>query len=510
MTRETRNPLLKNLMEQCPFPHPVRDLHVAETHISRILLTGDYVYKFKKPVDLGFVDFTTLEKRKHFCDEELRLNRRYNDELYLDVVAITGTVESPTLDGEGKPFEYAVKMKQFPEETLLARVIERDELRPRHFDQLAIDIARFHERFAIAAPDSSFGSPETVLKPIDENFRQLFDAITDDADLRSRLDALECWSKEEFSRLTPALQQRKRGGFVRECHGDMHLGNMILRNDRIILFDCVEFNESFRWVDLISEVAFCVMDLQYRGHGEFAHRFLNRYLEETGDYRGMDLFRFYLTYRALVRAKVAGIRLHQDGLTTEESEQIRQECAGYVSLAERFIKKHQQTLSITHGFSGSGKTWGTQTIVDQEGAIRIRSDVERKRLFGLRPEEKSDSVIGDDFYSAEATERTYRVLREEAASLIDAGYSVIVDATFLDQHRRTQFRQLAENLGVPFHILSFQASDDVLRERIRERHAEGRDSSEADLAVLEHQWRTAEPLTEEETPYVRLQAPPKG
>ncbi|QDU82404.1 Phosphotransferase enzyme family protein [Polystyrenella longa] len=467
---------------------------MMETHISWILLTGEFVYKFKKPVDLGFVDFTSLEKRKFYCEEELRLNSRFTEGLYLEVVCFTGPVEAPLINGPGDPLDYAVKMSQFPQESLLSHLVEQGKLQPEHIDRLAKTVANFHQQVNVADEKSPFGNLARIKEPVDENFRQLFSSMNNEAESKSRLEKLHSWSKKEHARLTSRFLKRKQDGFVRECHGDMHLGNMILWNGKVTLFDCIEFNESFRWIDVLSEVAFCVMDLMYRGHSELGHRFLNQYLEWTGDYSGMDLFPYYLAYRAMVRAKVAGIRGQQPGLTESERLKVRQESLGYLQLAEQFASKTQPVLMITHGFSGSGKTYGSQKLVDGLGAIRIRSDVERKRLHGLEQHESSQSAPGSDLYSTKATDRTYRVLEELAQILIEAGKGVIVDATFLKFDRRDQFRQLARQLQVPFRILDFAAPDNILKDRIMQRNATQQDASEADLEVLQLQRQAAEPL----------------
>jgi hypothetical protein len=224
---------------------------------------------------------------------------------------------------------------------------------------------------------------------------------------------------------------RKLTGYIRECHGDMHLGNMVLVDDRVVIFDGIEFNDAFRWIDVASDVAFLIMDLEDRGRPDFAHRFLNGYLEATGDYGMLRLLPFYLTYRALVRAKVAGIRLGQSSLSAEETAQAHEEFVSYLDLAERYTRPWRPRLFITHGVSGSGKTRHTQPLVEAIGAIRLRSDVERKRLFGLAPLEKSSGQRARDLYTAEATQRTYASLAQQAAGVLQAGFPVVVDATFL-------------------------------------------------------------------------------
>lgn len=481
--------LIQSLLHPEAYPHPVTRIELCETHISWVLLTGPFAYKIKKPVNFGFVDFSTLERRRFFCEEELRLNRRLAPQLYEAVVPITGTPEQPILDGRGEPLEFAVRMKQFSQEGLLSHLLERGELLPSHIDELARKVAEFHARIAVADSNSPFGTPERVRQPVRENFRHLL--ATNDA-LREQIRHLDAWCAQEFARREADFARRKESGCVRECHGDMHLGNMVLLDGAVTVFDGIEFNEAFRWIDVLSEVAFTAMDLRDRGRADLSARFLNASLEHTGDYAGLSVLRYYLVYRAMVRAKVAALRLRQ-----EDQPRLREEYRGYLDLAEWYTQPPTPKLLITHGLSGSGKTTGTQALVEADGAVRLRSDVERKRLFGLDPSVHEPRRAGE-LYSAAATERTYARLAELAEAVIHAGFNVVVDATFLKRAQREQFRRLAERLRVPFQILDFPADEATLRKRLLQRKRQGGDASDATLAVLERQLRTQEPLSPDE------------
>jgi aminoglycoside phosphotransferase family enzyme len=334
-----------------------------------VILTGRFAYKIKKPVNLGFLDFSTLERRRKYCEEELRLNRRLAPSIYLDVVPITGSADAPRLGGAGEPIEFAVRMRQFPQDALLSRVLAEGRLLPQHVDRLAREVAEFHARTAVAPADSLFGMPEQIEQPVLENYSRLFDAQLD-SDEHARIEKLRVWSCREFDRLRDKISARRRAGFVRECHGDMHLGNMILDGDDVMLFDCIEFNEHLRWIDVLSEVAFCAMDLEDRGRADFSHRFLNSYLEITGDYDGLVVLPFYLAYRALVRAKVARLRAGQPGVGADELRKLQAEVHGYLMLAELYTQPPRPFLVVTHGYSGSGKTTGTQSVIETLGVIR--------------------------------------------------------------------------------------------------------------------------------------------
>jgi aminoglycoside phosphotransferase family enzyme/predicted kinase len=458
---------------------------VLETHISYVLLTGKHAYKLKKAVDLGFLDFTTLASRRFFCEQELRLNRRLAPELYLDVVAITGTIDEPVIDGKGPVLEYAVKMREFPQDALASRVLDRNELGVAGIDMLAAKVAAFHATSQKAAADSTFGAPETILRAALANCKSLLAGAASPAERRT-IEALHTWTEREHAARNAAFRGRREGGFVRECHGDLHLGNIAVIDGEVTIFDCIEFNEQMRWIDVMSEVAFTAMDLQDRGHAELAHRFVNAYLEITGDYAGLSVLRFYLVYRALVRAKIALLRAIQ--LPPGEARApLYAERDGYLRLAEAYARSPEPAILITHGITGCGKTTLSQALLEQIGAIRIRTDVERKRLHGLAPTARSDAATARMLYGADATRRTYDHVLHLAASVAAAGFVAIVDGTFLRRWQRDRFRRLAAELGIPFVIVAFSASEGVLRRRVAERARRGTDASDADVAVLEHQ-----------------------
>lgn len=489
-------------MKPQSYPHEAGTIERIETHISTILLTGRYAYKIKKPLDLGFLDFRTIAARRHFCEEELRLNRRLAPDLYLDVVAICGTPDTPRLssrDAEGA-IEYAVKMKQFPQQSLLDCMLSSGRLTRLHVDELVRTVATFHAKVARTAGENRYGMPASVAAPMRQNFAQIRSFLKP-SEASKELDELERWSLAEHAALTPLMAQRRRDGHVRECHGDLHLGNIALVDGHIRVFDCIEFNPGLRWTDIAAEIGFLVMDFSARVRPDLGARFLNAYLEITGDYAAVRLLPYYLVYRAMVRAKVACIRSRQTGITTSQRDAAITEFAAYVHLARTFIDASQPCLLITCGVSGAGKTTATQPLIEQLGnlgAIRIRSDVERKRLHGLAGAVRNNAAVGTGMYAAAATRSTYEELYRLARLLIEAGWPAIVDAGFLLRSRRARFRALAAEAGVPFLLLDCHAEADELRRRVAQRQAIGSDASEATLAVLEYQFDTAEPLTADE------------
>jgi len=476
------------------YDHPVERCELIETHISWVILTGEYVYKIKKPVDFGFLNFSTLAKRKFYCEEELRLNRRLAPELYLEVIHLSGTSDTPILNGTDEPFEYGVKMLQFPQEMQLDHVLQRNELQPSMIDSIARLISNFHQNINVAGNDSHFGDPQHIWAPIEENFVQICEKVKDLKTLRL-LAGLYRWSLDSFEQLETTLEQRKRQGFIRECHGDLHLRNIAWYKDKSLAFDCLEFNDNFRWIDVINEIAFFVMDLHDHNQHELAQRFLNQYLELTGDYQGCLVLRFYMIYRAIVRAKVAAIRLGQLSEKPQEKEKVKQEFLNYLELASSYKINKTPCIIITRGMSASGKSTLSQPLLEKLSAIRIRSDVERKRLFNIKANKAAHEETGKGIYSADATQATYTKLYELAGHVIDSGFTVIIDATFFKSHQRQFFKQLAVEKQVGFIILEFTASNETLRKRIQSRT---NDVSDADLTVLENQIKNWQPIEPDE------------
>ena len=493
--------LAEALRDPAAFPHGVKAVAVRETHISWVFLTGEFAYKVKKPVRTNFLDFSTLEKRRRFCEEEVRLNRRFAPRIYLHVTPITGNPSAPIVGGDGPPIEYAVKMRQFSEAGLLKRMLMEDALKPDHIDELAEEVADFHELAERVQPGNQYGMPGTILREALENVETLRRLLPPQFD--PDLQIFQDWTLTNAEQLDGTFLARRRDGFVRECHGDLHLGNLVLLDDHVTLFDGIEFNPEFRWIDIVSDAVFAMMDLADRGRLDLANRFLNAYLERTGDYSALAVVPWYFIYRALVRAKVAAIRGSQPETTSQDRATVHQECLEYARLAKRFLHRPSPRLLITCGVSGSGKTTGTQDLIEQQGVIRVRSDVERKRLFGLAPDAPSGSALGEGIYTETATRRTYDRLADCARTGLAAGFSVVVDATFLRHDDRARFRRLAAERDVPFTILLFGEEESLLRSRVRTRTQLGSDASEGDVAVLERQLATRERLTPSEREHCR-------
>jgi len=479
--------LIAALQNPAVFPHPVTEFKLIETHISWVLLTGEFAYKIKKPVDFGFLNFTTLEVRKHFCEQELRLNQRLAADLYLEVLPITGSENAPKLGAGGQAIEYAIKMRQFPQQSLLDAVQARGELTLAHIDDLVGQIADFHYKTPQVSASHPLCSVQAISAPMRQNFAQIEPLLSDQAD-KAQLAALKAWLEASISRLTPHLAERGANGKVRECHGDLHLGNAILReNGQVALFDCIEFNEEFRLIDQALDAAFLAMDLETRGLQVLSHRFTNAWLEHTGDWQALPLLPLYKAHRALVRAKVGLFCLAQ-AQDAAQREKILAEYRAYIALAESYSVIPGRFLVILHGLSGSGKSHLARRLADESGALCLRSDVERKRLFGN----------AQDRYSEQANTKTYAHLHQLAEAALHAGYPVIIDAAYLKRSERAAARQIAENAAVPWRVLACEAPLSLIKQRISQRQQTGVDPSEANWQVVCAQQSFIEPLVDDE------------
>jgi len=474
--------LIGALQNPAVFPHPVTEFKLIETHISWVLLTGGFAYKIKKPMDFGFLNFTTLEARKHFCEQELRLNQRLAADLYLEVLPITGSENAPQLGGSGQAIEYAIKMRQFPQQSLLDAVQARGELTLAHIDDLACQIADFHYKTPQVSAAHPLCSVQAICAPMRQNFAQIEPLLEGEAD-KTQLAALKGWLEATIARLTPLLAERGASGKVRECHGDLHLGNAILReNGQVALFDCIEFNEEFRLIDQALDAAFLAMDLETRGLRVLSHRFTNAWLEHTGDWQALQLLPLYKAHRALVRAKVGLFRLGQEQ-DAAQREAILAGYRAYIALAESYSVIPTPFLVILHGLSGSGKSHLARRLADESGAICLRSDVERKRLCGK----------SQDRYSEQANTKVYAHLHQLAEAALHTGCSVIIDAAYLKRSEREAARQIAENAGMPWRVLACEAPLSLIEQRISQRQQTGVDPSEANWEVVCAQQTFIEP-----------------
>jgi aminoglycoside phosphotransferase family enzyme/predicted kinase len=410
-------------------------------------------------------------------------------------VPITGTERQPVIGGDGIAIEYAVKMRQFPQSSLLDNALARGDVAPGMIETLAQTIAAFHARLPPQNPADAAEFP--LLEPARENFEQMLPLLSAPADIAT-LSAVRDWTLHECTARAALLQTRAADGRIRECHGDLHLGNIALLKGVAVPFDCIEFNPALRWIDVINEVAFLMMDLDAHGHRDYAYLFINQYLEACGDYAGVVLLPLYSAYRAVVRAKVHLLRAAQPDLRAAQRLRAVAGYHRYMTVAAAYTHRRRAAIIITHGLAGAGKTTISGWVLAALGAIRLRSDVERKRLHGVAALAATGSEPGGGAYTDDATERTYDHLLRHAKAIAGAGFPVIVDAAFLKHKQRAAFRTLAAGLGIDFVIIDVRCGAAELRARISARHKCGADASEATLQVLDAQMLIREALTPDE------------
>lgn len=474
-----------------------KHVQLFETHISWVMVVGELAYKFKKAVHFDFLDFSTLSARHFYCKEELRLNCRLAPDIYLDVVPVTGNIEKPAIDQPGVPIEYVVKMRAFDQQSLWTHRLKNELISIAEIDALAQKIAAFHKNVGTASVDSPWGAPKLIYTIADENFIQIA-GLANASPERRKIQELRHWEMLQREKLNKAFKQRKAQGFVRECHGDLHSENILTLNGKVEVFDCIEFNEGMRWIDVMNDIAFICMDMQFRGRHDLATRFINLYLEMTGDYEGLSVLRYYQVQRALVRCKVALLRTAQLTAGSQSADTLDEQGEQYLNFAVDCIQLASPALIITHGYSGSGKSTLAGSLIELFGAIRLRSDVERKRMHGLDAMSSAKNVSEQGLYDPISTRRTYERLGTLARHVVESGYPVVVDATFLKREQRQLFAALATELGVPFFILDVHASKEIMRTRLASRAKLNQDPSDAGIDVLEYQLTHHDPLSDSE------------
>ncbi|WP_176053454.1 bifunctional aminoglycoside phosphotransferase/ATP-binding protein [Paraburkholderia caribensis] len=473
----------------CTYAHPAGRIIRIETHISIVYLAGRFAYKIIKPVAPGFADFTAPEARRGCCEAQVRLNRPLAQGLYLGVLPIKRRGRTLTLESGGRTVEHAVKMRRFDESGLFSSLARSGALSPHDVDRAAHRLAAWHRHAPRDAPLARYGSAALLKAQVDAVNASLQAGCNEPA-----LREIAAWCKQQLAQRAGAINRRRADGFVRACHGDLHLDNVMRWRGEVSMFDCIDFDDALRWIDIANDIAFLVMDLRARAGTRLSNRLLNRWLEATGDYAALDLMPLYVAYRALVRALVAYL-YSKNGLHPKAAAAAR-DAARYMDIAAAESKNPPPVLLLCHGFSGSGKSVASQALAESSGAVCLSSDVERKRLESTPA---ATTRLDATHYTQVARHAVYNHLIGLATSVLQAGYSVIVDATFLERRHRSAFFSLGERLGVPTRVLDFHAAPDILAERIVTRQRNRRDASDADTSTLSLQLATAEPLTSAET-----------
>ncbi|MGN6808467.1 MAG: AAA family ATPase [Trinickia sp.] len=478
--------MVRALQHASAYPHPAGHVVRIETHLSVIYLAGRYAYKIKKPVRFDFVDFSTREARSRSCREEFRLNRQFARPLYLSVVPVARRGRSFAFASCGQAAEYAVKMRRFDERGVFSALAARGELSTSDIDRLAQRLAQSHRHAPRNPPKHGFGTAACI--------REQVQVVLDSLDRQAPAlvpRPLRDWCEVEMTRLVEHFDARRTAGFVRGCHGDLHLANVVRRGQNVLMFDCIEFSDALRWIDIVTDLAFPVMDLLAYGQADRACRLLNGWVTATGDFAGLAALRLFVVYRALVRALVAVLKA-----AGSEHRGAVPEAARYLRVAERAAARQRPFLLLCHGFSGSGKSAASEALAPLIGAVRVSSDIERKRIAALSA--PGLAPLPAAAYTRESIDAQYEKLLSITDTLLLNGYPVIVDASFLKQAHRARFIELASTHAVPVWILDFQAKPARLERRIRTRLALADSPSDADLSVLRRQFANTQPLTDEE------------
>lgn len=482
--------LIEGLLDPSAYPHPTACIRLVETHISWVILTGPFVYKLKKPVALGFVDYSTLSLRRRSCEGEVRVSGRFAPALYLDVVPVTGTAERPRIGGDGPAIEWAVKLVQFDEADRLDARFEAGRLTAADCRRLGEAIAALEERLPVARPGDRWGTAEAVLAAAAVNMALLRTHL---AEASGRVGRLERWLSDRLAALAPLLRTRQAAGRIRECHGDLHLANIVLHEGRMTPFDAIEFSDTLRWIDVANDVAFLSMDLESRGRPDLAAHVVSGWVEAADDHGALALLPAYEAYRAVVRASIAAIRAGQ-GCTASRDEALR-----YLDLAERLALRERPALIVTSGVSGSGKSTVAADLVGALAGVRIRSDVERKRLVGMKPHERPDGAAATAaIYSDASTRRVYERLASLAGIALDAGTTAIVDAACTKRWQRNLLADVALARAAPLIWVVLDVPLDDALGRVEARRAGGGDPSDASAGVVRVQVATLEPIRDDE------------
>ena len=485
---------LQDLLMPASYPHRVERVQLIETPISWVLLTGPYAYKLKRPVALEYVDQRDAQRRAALCAEELRLNRRFAPQLYLGVRAIRRIAGGLRVDGEtagdGEVIEHAVCMRQFDRREELDRLVAAGAVESEELAAFGRELAAMHAGLAPVAAGEPWGSVESVRTLVLANLEQCVRAAGA-LGTAAQVAALRAPLERQLAAATVVLGARRAAGRIRECHGDLHMRNIVRDGGRLLAFDCVEFEPAFRWIDVADDIAFLVADLEAQDVPRLAHAFLQAWLESCGDWQACRLLPLYQAHRALVRAKVAALSSSADAAATTAPRRAH---ARYLAHAAGVLRPQRPAVLLMCGLSGSGKTWLATRLASELAAVHLRSDIERKRAAGLAPLAASDSGVGRALYAPEATAALYRRLLAHTADIIAGGRGVVVDATFLRAAERHAWREQAAAAGSPFRVIHCSAPPDLLRRRITQRHAAASDASEADLQVLAWQRRQLEPF----------------
>jgi uncharacterized protein len=489
---------IKSLLQSDAYPEPADEVQLIQTHVSWIFLAGAFAYKIKKPVNFGFLDFSTIDRRRFYCEEEVRLNRRLCPEIYLGVWPVREAQLGASFHGYGRIIDYAVKMVRLPEERMADRLLARGELTAEEVRRIAARVADFHLQAERGRAIDNYGSLQSIGRNWEENFRHAeeFSGIT-----ISRLDLclVRNWVEWFMTANAGLFDGRVAGGFIRDCDGDLHLGNICL-TDRVCIFDCIEFNSRFRYTDTAADIAFLLMDLEFHASRDLAKIFLNEYLAATADSGALQLVDFYKVYRAVIRGKVESLRLKDPGIPDLDKQKAREMAIRYFRLARGYILREglPPVLIAVCGLTGSGKSTIAEALSLELGLEVLSSDRFRKELAGVPLQNHEPDDYAEGLYSPDKNEATYRELITRADNLLGSGQGAIVDATCKRREDRERLHRVAESHGAKMYLISAEAPEDIVRQRLEERVRQGKSISDGRWEIYLRQREEFEPFLESE------------
>lgn len=500
--------LLESLLNTSAYAEPVSSVVMLQTHISWILLTDNHAWKIKKPVNFGFLDFSTIEKRHFYCKEEVRLNRRLCPDIYEGVTEVRETPDGrAAFHGNGRIIDYAVRMKRLPADKMLDRLVDKNEASVQDIRILAKVLADFHGKAYTSSIISEYGSPQLIRSNWQENFDQVIQFENSTLPEPERT-AIKNWTETFMQEHEALFQERVVNGFVRECNGDIHLENICLTDSGICIFDCIEFNERFRCCDTASDLAFLLMDLDLHERRDFAEELLLTYRELTKDTDLEKLIIFYKIYRAFIRGKVESFRLNDNGISEKEKEAAFKKATRYFRLALGYTKQTilKPTLFITCGLMGCGKSSLAAELAFELGIKTYSSDIIRKTKYGIPLTFKQWEDFDKGLYSAGTTAAVYDDLFRLADQELTSRRSVILDASFIRSEDRLRFAALADRLGVDFLVLYLDCSEAENLARLKHRLSAGSSVSDGRPELIESQRRKFEPPLENKERLILLDA----
>ena len=495
--------IFENLKKPEFFGSGVKSVNIIQTHISYVALTGKYAYKVKKPVDFGFLDFSTIEKRKHFCEEELRLNKRLCPDIYLDVLPITQKNGELKLNGDGEIVDYAVKMKEFSQDGIMTKLLEQGKIGRETIENICDILVNFYNSEQHSKEVDSYGELDAVKKNINENFEQT-ESVIDITIPNGTYKYIKKIASKFLEEKKDIFEKRIAGGHIHDCHGDLHSGNIVVSDENIHIFDCIEFNKRFRYCDVASDIGFLAMDLDYMNHPYLSSYLMRKYIEKSKDIGILDMLNFYKSYRAYVRGKVIGFRLNDPNISKDEKQDIIDTTKKYFDLSSYYaslfsidLKNKKPLLFIVGGLTGTGKSTLSLKISVDYRAHNINTDVVRKELAGIDKFERHHDEIDTGLYSPERIDYTYEQVMKKSADFLKNGENVVLDATFQKKKYREMAKKIAKENNAVLIPIQCTCPEEIAKKWLEER-LKTKTASDGRWEIYLSQKKTFESFTAEE------------